>query len=139
MRVSGGLVEEKAGAYGKTRGQSLESDLHWIGREDVVEEDWEEVQHAVEVHAGDLDSSQPYSRICRPLVSHKCDSISHSYNALTSCAQLAYKPERSAVCGGHRINSQNISRGTIGILAYFHSHMTNAAMSKTPMINVANT
>lgn len=33
----------------------------------------------------------------------------------------------------------NISWGTIGIGAYFHSQVTNAAISRTPMIRLQST
>jgi hypothetical protein len=41
-------------AHRKAGSKTLETNLDWVGWEDIVEECWEEVEHAVEVHAGDL-------------------------------------------------------------------------------------
>lgn len=47
----GGIDEDGAEGGAETGSKTFETDLDWVGREDVAEEQREEVEERVEVHA----------------------------------------------------------------------------------------
>jgi hypothetical protein len=149
------IDEDSAKGCGQTRTDSLQTNLHWIWRKDVVEQDWEELQaksvsksvglpggcctyveHSVEVHARDLAAVSP-SMLVELRVKSK------------DLRKQLRKPSQQSVGPGMKVSQRasaiddrhtaNISCGIIGALQYFHSHITNATSRSNPIIIVHST